>query len=150
MAYESKTWECGEVVTADALNHMEQGIADAGDVEVSKTLLMNASGSLVQIGSSTVYVSAGGGSVVGGKTLGDLIGDKKLIGIEVVAVTANGESKFPTFGRVNMNGGSVTSLTNPVLLNDDIEARNGLQGGTYTAVTNESNATSFNIYAICI
>ena len=34
MAYEPKTWTCGEVVTADALNHMEQGIADAGGVEV--------------------------------------------------------------------------------------------------------------------
>lgn len=30
MAYEPKTWECGDVVSADALNHMEQGIANAG------------------------------------------------------------------------------------------------------------------------
>ena len=30
MAYEPKTWACGDVVTADALNHMEQGIADSG------------------------------------------------------------------------------------------------------------------------
>lgn len=29
MAYEPKTWECGEVVTADALNHLEQGVASA-------------------------------------------------------------------------------------------------------------------------
>lgn len=29
MAYEPKTWECGDVVTADALNNIEQGIADA-------------------------------------------------------------------------------------------------------------------------
>ena len=25
-----KTWECGETITADALNHIEQGIADSG------------------------------------------------------------------------------------------------------------------------
>lgn len=30
MAYEPKTWECGDVVTADALNHIEQGIAESG------------------------------------------------------------------------------------------------------------------------
>lgn len=30
MAYEPKEWACGEVVTADALNHIEQGIAEAG------------------------------------------------------------------------------------------------------------------------
>ena len=31
MAYEPKTWECGEALTADALNHMEQGIAEASE-----------------------------------------------------------------------------------------------------------------------
>lgn len=30
MAYEPKTWECGETITADALNHIEQGIANSG------------------------------------------------------------------------------------------------------------------------
>lgn len=29
MAYVKKTWECGETITADALNHMEDGIANA-------------------------------------------------------------------------------------------------------------------------
>lgn len=29
MAYEPKTWACGDVVTADALNKIEQGIAEA-------------------------------------------------------------------------------------------------------------------------
>ena len=32
MAYEPKTWQCGEVVSADALNHIEQGIADGAKV----------------------------------------------------------------------------------------------------------------------
>ena len=30
MAYEKQTWACGEVITADKLNHMEDGIANAG------------------------------------------------------------------------------------------------------------------------
>ena len=30
MAYEPKTWERGEVISADALNHIERGIAEAG------------------------------------------------------------------------------------------------------------------------
>ena len=29
MAYTPKTWECGETITADDLNHIEQGIAEA-------------------------------------------------------------------------------------------------------------------------
>lgn len=30
MSYEKKTWETGEVITADGLNHLEQGVADCG------------------------------------------------------------------------------------------------------------------------
>ena len=30
MAYEKQTWECGDVITADKMNHMEDGIANAG------------------------------------------------------------------------------------------------------------------------
>ena len=30
MAYEPKAWECGDVITADDLNHIEQGVANAG------------------------------------------------------------------------------------------------------------------------
>lgn len=29
MAYTKKTWECGETITADALNHIEDGIEEA-------------------------------------------------------------------------------------------------------------------------
>lgn len=29
MAYEKQTWECGETITAEKLNHIENGIADA-------------------------------------------------------------------------------------------------------------------------
>lgn len=31
MAYEKQTWECGESITAEKLNHMEQGIEDASN-----------------------------------------------------------------------------------------------------------------------
>jgi len=30
MAYEKQTWQCGEAITADKLNHMEDGIANSG------------------------------------------------------------------------------------------------------------------------
>lgn len=30
MAYTPKTWQCGELIMADDLNHMEQGIAQGG------------------------------------------------------------------------------------------------------------------------
>ena len=33
MAYEKQNWECGQVITADKLNHMEDGIAAGGDCD---------------------------------------------------------------------------------------------------------------------
>ena len=31
MAYEKHTWECGEAITTEKLNHIEEGIANAGE-----------------------------------------------------------------------------------------------------------------------
>lgn len=39
MEYTPKTWECGEIITAEDLNHIEQGLANAGGV--SAPLLVN-------------------------------------------------------------------------------------------------------------
>lgn len=36
MAYEPKTWQCGEVVTANDLNRIEQGIADANTLVIRR------------------------------------------------------------------------------------------------------------------
>lgn len=36
MAYEKQEWKCGDVVTADRLNHMEDGIANCGGYATSK------------------------------------------------------------------------------------------------------------------
>lgn len=37
MAYEKQTWETGQVITADKLNHMEDGIASNGVLTVTIT-----------------------------------------------------------------------------------------------------------------
>lgn len=39
MAYEKQTWQCGDTISAEKLNHMEDGIADAGGG--SSTLVVN-------------------------------------------------------------------------------------------------------------
>lgn len=38
MAYEKQTWSCGETITADKLNHMEDGIMESGG---GSTLVVN-------------------------------------------------------------------------------------------------------------
>lgn len=39
MAYEKQTWACGDTITADKMNHMEEGIENAGSsvLEVGMT-----------------------------------------------------------------------------------------------------------------
>ena len=34
MAYEKQTWQTGDIITANRLNHMEDGIADGGGVQL--------------------------------------------------------------------------------------------------------------------
>ena len=39
MAYEKKTWETGEVITADGLNHMEEGIEENGKIIIVREVM---------------------------------------------------------------------------------------------------------------
>lgn len=48
MSYEKQTWECGEIITAEKLNHIEDGLEEAsrgggGGGDVSTPLIVNAS-----------------------------------------------------------------------------------------------------------
>ena len=43
MAYEKHTWECGETVTAELLNHMENGIEEASSGGGGSVYIVNAS-----------------------------------------------------------------------------------------------------------
>lgn len=42
MAYTPKTWQCGEPIMADDLNHMEQGIAQGGSGSLIVTMTPRA------------------------------------------------------------------------------------------------------------
>lgn len=62
MAYEPKTWERGEVISADALNHIEQGIAEAGgggaEPLIIKATRIVSTASAVEIETDTPYSQA--------------------------------------------------------------------------------------------
>lgn len=55
MAYEPKTWTCGETITADALNHIEDGIANASGYECTETARVAYDG---QFTADTPYTSS--------------------------------------------------------------------------------------------
>lgn len=56
MAYEPKTWECGETITAEALNHIEQGIANSGG-GTSEPLIIRYTGESRVDGDYTYYAT---------------------------------------------------------------------------------------------
>lgn len=50
MAYEPKEWVCGDTITADDLNRMEQGIQDASNVAVMNVeSVMNAQTQMITV-----------------------------------------------------------------------------------------------------
>ena len=76
MSYTPTEWKTGDVITAEKLNNMESGIvAGQNNVEFVKlaTLSLTAIAQSPEIGT--------GGSLPDGKTLGDLIGSKTVIGL---------------------------------------------------------------------
>lgn len=58
MAYEPKTWQCDDTITADELNRMEQGIAEASQGD-GATLVVNAT-----VREATAEECANGGEVM--------------------------------------------------------------------------------------
>lgn len=95
MAYEKQTWECGQVITADKLNHMEDGIANAGgdcdcgfECEEDVTLLTE----------ETVTAE-----LVGDEAYGTL-SYSQLINQDTITVTFNG-TEYECDATIEENGG---------------------------------------------
>lgn len=143
MAYEPKTWECGEVVTAEALNNIEQGIADAssgGGVQPSFVKIMeDVQLSFIQ----NTGNCSGGGAFYNGATLGNLIGDKHIIGF--VAEKNSGDGLMTAM--VSCDRGDRV-FVNPMLHRD---ATLNASGGSVLVNSNDTlNGEKVNVYAICI
>ena len=112
MSYTPKTWECGETITADALNHIEQGIASSGggteplivnvDIDANPPILDKTFGEIRQAFNSgrTVLikqqwsnVAASGEDVQAVVYVTYSIGSANAQG-EVVVETQNGPSSY--------------------------------------------------------
>lgn len=146
MAYEKQEWKCGDTVTADKLNHMENGIESAnsggGTVEAIKIF----SGT-VNFGADTNF-SGGGGLFLDGKTFGELIGDKKVVNFVTRGIkTASSSSAKPVSVLVQQIGEK-----DFIVDQDDPEIRNATGTGFHFCRYVREDALSGNIdvYAICI
>lgn len=94
MAYTKQNWECGDLITADKMNHIEDGIEEASSGGVLTVNVVTTDPALNQSRSEAPLLRAGGG---GGIT--DTWLDKTWQQIY---------DAFPNV-RINWSGGSVTS-----------------------------------------
>jgi len=147
MGYEKQTWANGDVITANKLNHMEDGIA-GGELETIKVATWDGGGELIL---ERWYYSMGGSGFLEGGTgqnpvsLYDLIGDKKIIDFIFVGYTSENERVDQIFGAVLMGGDGV-GRGDPRFYT--IEERRSLTGGTMSGIATRQ-CTKVEVYAVC-
>ncbi len=150
MAYEKQTWGCNDDITADKLNHMEDGIESASQVEKIRLGTFTVYSS--EIASSPWYAFGGGGMLENSQTLADLVGDKTIINYDVKHYsTGSSASETEFVCDVQTSGGTdynrIPLLIFPKEHYDKIGALNisGLITGREA-----SAVQAVEIYAICI
>ncbi len=153
MSYTSTDWKTGDVITAEKLNNMENGIVSGqNNVEFVKlvTLSMQAYAESPETGT--------GGPLPDGKTLGDLVGNKTIIGLASMyrydgsGGNSNFDVKKPPVSTVLTYSGSPIGLWElPDHMNDTSVSVTVKWGYLFYQ---GSQSSTFNgeldVYAICI
>lgn len=153
MAYEKHTWVCGETITADKMNHIEDGIAEGGGVEVSKIKLGTASGGGAVVPDTLLMMYAGGLHFNG--SLFDIVGSKQMIGFEVeyTQTAANNAKGFSQQTSVYASWGtSSTGFTNESLLGmTDVRKQDVSTISVYALLQGMNpGSVAVDVYALCI
>ena len=141
MSYEKQTWQNGDIITAQKLNHIEDGIPN---VEAIKIFTFN----YLSIPANTIQ-GGGGGPFEGTPPakFGDLIGDKTIIGFEATTVKGANNLEIPLTVFPMIAG------KNPIINQNDSDVRNA-QSITFSVLraqtAEEISSQQVDIYAICI
>lgn len=143
MSYTPTEWKTGDVITAEKLNNMESGIVSGqNNVEFVK-IIDNMTIPSAGINFTTHEVSLGG-PLVGGKTLGELVNGKTIIGY-TSSFEYGGHTYYPY----------ATGITN-FSLDKQIDYMNltnvGFSAffGDMVASSGSGGSGTLNIWAICI
>ena len=139
MAYQRHNWVTGEVITADKLNNIEDALSERC--------------SFIKVMEATVTFQQGvslwgcGGALTDNKTFGELVGDKTVIGFEVLP-TEGTVAGTPNFYSCVAN----ISGKNPVLSQSDEDVRNASGMTAYIHRVNATDAYTckIEVYAVCI
>lgn len=143
MSYTPTEWKTGDVITADKLNNIEDGIAGAGAEVTFVKFFENINVTFADHPTSIF----GGGPFKDNKKLGELIGDKTIIGYCSMLVCGSNHFyppatmlQFPLAYQTTMLE-SLNNATYIILLEPE---REGSGGNMY------GSSGVLNIFAICI
>lgn len=155
MAYERTNWTCETSITPERMNNIEDGIEEAleccnggNSAEVIK--IAECSCTSTELHAYALYKCYGNGQTVGGRTLGDIIGDKTIVGFTASLPTYDSHRQAPIALDVMSN----TSVDDSSLIinQDNTNYRNSTTI-YYNALANSPCAVDngiAHIYAICI
>ena len=152
MAYEKQTWQTGDVITQEKLNHMEDGIANVGGGAEFVKLIENAN---LSFGENQSY-AGGGKAFVDGKTFGELIGNKTVIGFMCTELTRTDgtEGVWQVFlADFIVSALGTGAAYGSVLINQNTDAVRNTTGGSYVCTRTAINYSVYgtiDVYAICI
>lgn len=121
MAYEPREWSCGDKITTDALNHIEQGIANTGD------------------GSDIMYVNYNDSTQTVDKTFNEIV-QAVEDGREVIVTLEYGDVKSYLRLCDSESASVVFSLSSPDMRVDEYDV-DYLYGMRFTAVRIQSDNT---------
>ena len=148
MSYNEHTWQTGETITAEKLNNLEGGVQEAlagSDVEVIK--IATAQGG----GGGNPFCWAGGFLISDNKTVGDLVGNKSVVGFTYQVTNNSSSMLMPYYGMQMDIAEYVSGKSNPMTFTQD-EIKGITGGGIYGIIHNGQSSFTYtvDIYAICV
>lgn len=135
MAYEKHTWETGEVITAEKLNHIEEGIRQP---EIIKLGTGSGSGWI----SDNDYCHYSGSISVSEGQIASLVGSRTILSIEA-----------DLRGNIYYLVGGDTGNINPIVHQDMLKNFSGNIGVVsicFVAPNGGADMHEFDVYLICI
>lgn len=151
MSYEKQQWADGDIITAEKLTHIEDGISEVGG-SVQKIKLGTANGGGAVIDPTQLMVMSGGLTLSG--TLYDIVGSRQIVGFEIEYTQT--ESQVKAFSQATSVfaswGSSATSITTESIIGMSDARKQEVTTLDVSALLHHMTAgsVSIDVYAICI
>lgn len=113
MSYNKQTWQTGDIITADKLNHMEDGIASGGVFLVTATDSGEQNIFTIDKSYSEIIAALNNGQIPMLLSRNDIY----------PLITASYSDEYVIFGRINISAADITQISYGVLNGENTAQR---------------------------